>query len=110
MTLSPKQQLYVELLRIILPFLRNRETWRPWNRIRLRSAYAETELIHNLPRCLEKSEFGREDFWWLSNQARVYLKPGVNNIFAHPVASIVKHIFQIVPPEQCEKLDWPGPL
>ncbi len=110
MTLSPKQQHYIELLRIILPFLRNRETWRPWNRIRLRSAYAETELIHNLPRCLEKYEFGPEDLWWLNNQARVYLDHGANNIFDAPVRSIVKSIFQLIPSEQREDLHWPGPL
>lgn len=107
--MSPKQDLYLDLLRIVLPFLRNRETWSIWNRIRFGSAYPEAELIHNLPRCLRDSDFGREDLWRLNVQARNYLKPGARNTLEGPVQAIVKEIFQLVPPDQQGLLVWPGP-
>lgn len=107
--LSEKQRIYLEILKGILPYVRNVETWGLWRRLRFGNAYPEAELVHNLPRCLEEPTFGREDIWWLNAQARNYCQGAADRPCKAEVTRLVRNLFYLVPSELREQLKWDGP-
>jgi hypothetical protein len=72
--MSPKQEIYRDILFWTLPHLRNAASQRWWRRIRDKSAYYESELVHNLPVSMYESEFTDHDIWFLNIQANYYIR------------------------------------
>jgi len=107
--MTQKTMAYVDLLSEVLPYVRNVETWSVWRRLRRGGAYAEAELVHNVPRCLVEPDFGKEDMWWLNRQARNYLQGKTRHALHYVVAAAVRKLFALVPSELRDQLEWEGP-
>jgi len=109
--LNRKQQLYLEILDRILPFLRNIQTHSSWQRFKYGSFYPETELVHNLPRLLVVPEYTEHDIHWLNYQARIFAKDGNNPVhgFYEPVIANIAELFRRVPEPLRAGLKWGGP-
>jgi hypothetical protein len=70
-----KQEIYIEILRLVLPVARNYQTWSRWKRFASApDLYPELELVHNIPPLLEVGEFIRSDVHWLNTQAKMFAK------------------------------------
>jgi hypothetical protein len=111
MEMSPKQTVYQAMLRSTLPHLRNVSTRRWWRRLRDRSAFHESELIHNLPVSIFEPEFVEHDLWFLNFQARAYCErcnPALSLLYPQQVAKI-RELFALVPEHLRVKLQWAGP-
>jgi hypothetical protein len=111
MEMSPKQAVYQEMLRCTLPHLRNVSTRQWWRRLRDRSTYHESELIHNLPVSMYEREFVEHDIWFLNFQARAYCQrctPELSWLYPQQVARI-QELFSLVPEHLRAKLQWSGP-
>lgn len=111
MELSPKQQIYQEMLWWTLPHLRNISAWKWWRRVHDRSARHEAALIHNLPNSMYEPEFVQHDIWFLNVQARAYCEqcsPAQSPLYAQQVARI-RRLFVHVPGHLRSKLEWRGP-
>lgn len=61
MNLTRKQELYLDIMEMLLPAGRNVQTHSTWQRLKNGSLYLETELVHNLPRRLLTPEFTEQD-------------------------------------------------
>src|SRR6185436_3577879 len=99
--MSRKQIIYREMLWWTLPHLRNVSTWHWWNRLRDRSAYYESELVHNLPVSMYEPEFVQHDVWFLNVQARGYYEccsQGISPLYFQHVERF-RELFSLVPPE-----------
>ena len=109
--MTRKQQLYIEILEMMLPFMRNIQTHSAWRRFRYGSFYPEMELVHNLHRILVLPEFTEYDVHWLNSQARIFCKHGNNPIhsFYDSVVACIAELFSLVPESLKDKLVWPGP-
>jgi hypothetical protein len=110
MNITEKQQRYLHILEMVLPYMRGIQTRGLWARIRHGHFYAEAELVHNLPRLLVRPEFGEEDVHWLNMQARIYFKRGRNDFpFREAVCEELEHLFALVPENLQNGLSWKGP-
>jgi hypothetical protein len=108
---SEKQQLYCGMLRDVLPWLRNVQTWGWWSRLRDRSAWWDSELVHNLPVTLLERDFTDHDLWFLNVQARGYCQgcsPRLSPNYDSNVTAI-RRLFAIVPADLRGRLKWSGP-
>jgi hypothetical protein len=111
MALSPKQTIYEEMLRWTLPYVRNVSTRRWWQRLRDRSTYYETELIHSLPVSMYEPNFVEHEVWFLNVQARTYCQEcsaAVSALYPQQVERI-RELFALVPDHLRPKLQWSGP-
>jgi hypothetical protein len=109
--MSPKQQIYKEMLWWTLPHLRNVSTWPWWRRVRDRSVYFEAELIHNLPVSLLEPDFLEHDIWFLNVQARAYAErcsPMISDLYPEQLRRI-RALFDLVPEGLRHQLQWAGP-
>ena len=109
--MSPKQEIYREMLRLSLPWIRNVSSWSWWHRIRDRSAFDEAELVHNLSESLFESDFTDHDIWFLNHQARVYhdhCSPSRSPNY-HRQLELIRELFSLVPPALQSRLNWGGP-
>ncbi len=108
--MSPKQQVYQEMLWWTLPHLRNVSTGSWWRRGKDKSAYFESELIHNLPVSMYEPEFTEHDIWFLNVQAQSYCKncsASISPLYPSQVARI-ERLLALVPSHLVPKLQWPS--
>ncbi len=104
--LTRKQELYIDILELLLPHARNVQTWGMLRRTFYSDLYPELELVHNIPPLLAKGEFCKEDVFWLNTQACNYLEQLRKG--DHPHCSAIKYDIQqlenLVPSELNESL------
>ena len=109
--MTKKQELYQDILRRTSPHLRNVAALPWWRRLRDRSTYFETELLHNLWPSLFEPDFVEHDIWFLNAQAKVYCEEcseRLSPLYADNVKRI-KELFALVPDPFRDKLKWRGP-
>jgi hypothetical protein len=109
--MSPKQEIYREMLRLALPWIRNVSSLPWWRRIRDRSAFYESELVHNLSVSLFEPDFVEHDIWFLNHQARVYhdqCGPSRSPNY-HRQLELIRELFALVPPPLQTRQSWGGP-
>ena len=109
--MSPKQQIYQDMLSWTLPHLRNVASCPWWQRLRDRSAYYEAELVHNLHHSMFEPEFVDHDLWFLNAQARYYCEhcnARISYLYVQQVERI-RALFALVPSHLRGKLKWQGP-
>ena len=108
---SPKQELYLKILEMVLPFMRNIQRHSTWRRATYGSFYLELELVHNLSRCLVTPEFSEQDVFWLNTQARMFVERGGNRThgFNDDITSCISELIVLVPESLQDKLTWHGP-
>lgn len=111
MRIHTKQVLYEDMLRFTLAYLRNQASFSWWRRILDRSAYYETQLIHNLPNSIFKVDFVEHDIWFLNVQAKFYYlncNAKLSPIYNQQIDFLCR-LFEIVPEELRCQLEWDGP-
>lgn len=106
--MSPKQEIYREILWWTLPHIRNVSTQRWWRRLRDRSVYFESELIHNLPVSMYSPEFEDHDIWFLNVQARTYVKECSDQLspLYRAQKERIAQLATLVPAHLAHKLQW----
>jgi hypothetical protein len=105
--MSPKQQVYQEMLRLILPSLRNAQTLPWWRKARDKGSAYDSELIHNLYVSLFEPEFTSHDIHFLNVQARWYYENAKGKAYHYKtVVELISKLMHLVPPDQREKLQW----
>jgi len=110
MSVSEKQKLYLDILDMVLPYLRGVQTHGWWRRIRYGSFYAESELVHNLPRLLLHPDIQERDVHWLNAQARIFVDQGRRDFPFYPmICDDIRKLFELVPSELRKGLIWNGP-
>jgi hypothetical protein len=108
---SRKQEIYRDMLRCGIPWLRSVNCLRPWHRRHRRALYEQAELIHNLYVSILEPEFIDHDVWFLNHQARLYLQnadPRYEYV-VKPNRDAIRELFRLVPDELRHKLEWDGP-
>jgi len=71
--MSRKQQLYINILALVLPHARNIQTQGIVDRFFDPDLYPDLELVHNIPPLLETEELTVYDVYWLNTQAANYM-------------------------------------
>lgn len=71
--MSKKQELYRDILRLVLPYARNVQTWGIFQRLFKINLYPELELVHNIPPLMINTDVTNNDIYWLNYQAFNYL-------------------------------------
>lgn len=110
-TLSPKLVLYRELFSRSLVYLRNLSGRPIYARLKDRSAYFETELIHNLPLSMFVAEFVPHDIHFLNYQAKYYMDKcsiKISPLYPQNVNTF-KNLMDIVPDPLRSDLKWSFP-
>lgn len=74
MKLTKKQEEYINLCELIVPYLRNIQTYSVFKRLSYGSIYRELELIHNLHRLIVDPEITDADIHWFNSQVFQFLK------------------------------------
>jgi len=108
-SMSPKQEVYRELLRSSLIYIRNQESLPFWRRWRDKTVYEEAELIHNLWPSLFDPEFSGHDLWFLNVQAQNYYRKASLSPLYVPHVALIRELFALVPDSLRPQLRWPGP-
>ena len=111
--MSPKQEIYQEMLRHVLPGLRNGYAPRPWWISIRRSPwyYYDAELVHNLWVSLFEEDFIDHDIWFLNVQAKWYYENAKGTQNYRPLCELITELFSLVPTHFHNKLKWrPSPL
>lgn len=109
--MSPKQNVYQEMLRVGLIHLRNvcEQPW--WRRFRDTSAAFESELIHTLWHSPFEPHFGDHDLWFLNNHAKWYFEncsAKLSPWYTHRLG-LFRELFVLVPETYRPRLQWSGP-
>ncbi|QYM93160.1 zinc ABC transporter substrate-binding protein [Dickeya zeae] len=105
-----KQEIYKNILDLVLPYIRNVQSQNAWVRARDRSCYFDVELIHNLSKNILDFDFVDHDIWFLNNQARYYFEKCSDDISPNYTQNVeyIKLLFKIVPDELKSRLSWGG--
>jgi hypothetical protein len=109
--MSRKQEIYRELLRLGLPYLRGVQSLRWWQAARRRAFYEEAQFLHSLYVSILESEFVSHDIWFLNHQARMFLAnadPRHAACYDHH-RRLIRELFTLVPEPLRRNLEWPGP-
>jgi len=107
--MSPKQEIYRELLRTTLPYIRNMQSRPFWRRWRDRTVFEEAELIHNIWPSLFEPEFTDHDIWFLNAHAESYFgEAHFSPLYPQHVA-LIRELFALVPEVLRSRLLWSGP-
>jgi hypothetical protein len=107
--MSPKQEIYRELLRSTLPYIRSYQCLPFWRRWRDTTVYEEAELIHNLWPSLFEPEFTDHDIWFLNVQAASYYQAASSSPLYPRHVALIQELFTLVPDALRPRLQWPGP-
>lgn len=109
--LMKKNEIYVKMLALSLPYIRNVQSLDKKEKGRDMSCYFEAELVHNLTLTLLISEFTEHDIWFLNHQAKYYVEQCNDDISPNYNQHIdyIRRLFKIVPDELKSKLIWVGP-
>ena len=109
--MSPKQEIYQDMLRWALPHLRNYSCGGWWRKLRDRSASYDSELVHNLPVSMFEPEFVAHDIWFLNVQAHTYFErcsQEKSPLYNRQIENI-RSLFDLVPNHLRSELKWDGP-
>ncbi|UTN95540.1 hypothetical protein [Serratia plymuthica] len=107
-----KNDVYLEILQVALPHIRNGTTWRLFYRIKDRSCFYESQLIHSFYILLASEDFNESDMWFLNHHARSYYEEcdsSKSMLYNAQVKSISK-LFLLVPENLKDTLEWRGPV
>lgn len=109
--MSRKQEIYLEILGMVLPLLRNIQGQSRLHRLTSRGFFLDAELVHNLPACLIQAEFTKQDVLWMNTQARMYVEKGnpKNCAFLEEFNILIFELFVLVPDNLRNQLTWVGP-
>lgn len=103
-----KQEIYIQIMEMVLPYLRNLEKNSTSHQPNCGTFYAELELIHNLARCLACPEFTKNDGFWVATQGVIYIKRGRRDIpFYEFVCELIREIDGMVPTEMRQEFKLP---
>lgn len=109
MNISEKQKLYLDILEMVLPYLRGVQTHGFFRRIRYGRFYAESELVHNLPRLILNPEILADDIHWLNTQAKIFYDSGrLDFPFRCAICEDIEKLFKLVPKDLQPMLKWNG--
>lgn len=107
--MSQKQEIYRELLRSTLIYIRNYQSLPFWRRWRDKTVFEEAELIHNVWPSLFEPQFTDHDIWFLNVQAASYFRLAhFSPLYAQHVA-LIRELFTLVPDASRPRLQWAGP-
>jgi hypothetical protein len=109
--MSPKQEIYQEMLRVVFMYVRSVAALPWYRRIGDRSLYCEIDLVHNLTTSMFEDDFVAHDLWFLNWQARHYCEsynPNICPLYLQQI-DLIRRLFQLVPSELREQLKWGGP-
>ncbi|EMO4163681.1 zinc ABC transporter substrate-binding protein [Morganella morganii subsp. morganii] len=106
-----KNEIYVKMLSLSLPYIRNVQSLSDKEKASDSSCYFEAELVHNLMHTLLTSDFSEHDLWFLNNQAKFYFERCNEDISPNYIQHVeyIKLLFGIVPTDLKVKLLWDGP-
>ena len=108
--MSRKQEVYVEIMDVILPYMRNIQRDNLIRRIAHGTFYPELELVHNLGRGLLNEAWTQHDVRWINTQARIYIERGNKTLPFYPkVCSCIIELVDMVPEDLKYLLNWCGP-
>ncbi len=106
-----KNEIYVGMLAVALPYIRNIQSLDGKDKGNDVSCYFEAELIHNLTHTLLIAQFTEHDIWFLNHQSKYYydncnedISPNYNKHIEY-----IRELFKLVPEELKNKLEWTGP-
>ncbi|WP_168428760.1 zinc ABC transporter substrate-binding protein [Erwinia amylovora] len=106
-----KNEIYVKMLALSLPYIRNIQSLDKKEKGRDMSCYFEAELVHNLTHTLLNPDFTEHDIWFLNHQAKYYydkcnddISPNYNQHLKY-----IRELFELVPDTLKVKLSWHGP-
>jgi hypothetical protein len=108
---SRKQEIYKEMLRWGLPYIRDTLAQGGWARLKDRSALLEAQLLHTLPNSILEADFTDNDLWFLNHHARTYLheaSPALCCNYDYH-RQLIAELFRLVPAERRAELKWHGP-
>lgn len=106
-----KNEIYIDMLFWILPYIRNIQSQDKKIKSEDLSCYYESELIHNLPNKILINEFTSSDISFLNYQAKYYYEnctPKISILYSKNI-EYIKMLFDLVPDELKEQLKWLGP-
>lgn len=107
--MSRKQELYLDLLRLSAPIVRNILSKRfVFGRSR-HEAYELSQLTHDLRVSIFEEDFIDHDFWILNVHAKSYFECAQNTASYALVSEILRELFLEVPFHLRHKLKWEGP-
>ena len=97
--LSRKQELYKDILELLLPHARNVQTWGVISRALKSDLYPELEWVHNIPPLMSSDDVDRQDIYWLNTQAKNYLLACEKGERPHSgfVKSNIEELVKLVP-------------
>ncbi|VEA71127.1 Uncharacterised protein [Serratia rubidaea] len=106
-----KNEIYVKMLSLSLPYIRNVQSLDKKDKGRDISCYFEAELVHNIMHTLLISEFVEHDLWFLNNQAKYYFEKCNEDISPNYNQHVeyIRALFKMVPDSLKSKLLWQGP-
>ncbi|WP_337021032.1 zinc ABC transporter substrate-binding protein [Pantoea anthophila] len=107
-----KSEIYVKMLGLALPYIRNLQLIEKKGKILSLSCYLEVELVHNLAVTILDKNFTEHDVWFLNSQAKCYVEKCNEDISPNYNQHLVyiKDLFNLVPDALKSKLTWAGPL
>ena len=106
-----KNEIYLDILSSSLPYLRNIATHSLFRRMKDRSVYYETQLIHSFYLLLAKEHFEGGDIHFLNYHCKDYFdncNQNISMLYDSNIEKISK-LFFIVPEKLKCQLIWNGP-
>lgn len=106
-----KTIVYLNMLKLALPYIRNIQTHRLFRKATDRYCYYEAELVHHLTKSLLNNEIEEHDIHFLNNQAK-YDTDNCNariSLNYDSQVNYIKCLFIMVPADLHGKLNWSDP-
>jgi hypothetical protein len=109
--MSRKQEIYKEMLRWGIPYLRDQQARGAWQRMKDQASLFEAQLLHSLPDSILVADFNENDIWFLNHHAKDYLV-GCNAEISRNYElnrKLIRELFALVPESQRGQMEWSGP-
>ena len=98
---SAKQEIYLSILRSVLPYARNLQTHSWWRKFRQASWYWEMELLQDIWRVLEWEDVREEDVRWINVQCKLYAEACARGQtkLGNGLLRVIRELIELVPEE-----------
>lgn len=106
-----KNDIYIKMLALALPYIRNIQTHSRKVKGNDISCYFEAELVHNLCHSILDENFQEHDIYFLNHQDKYYCEncDDIISLNYNQHLVYINKLFDMIPDNLKEKLIWSGP-
>jgi hypothetical protein len=104
--MTKKQEIYLELMRLCIPYVRNRLSYGIIYGKKRKELFEITNLIHDLYVSILDKEFTDHDVWIINVHMKNYCEKNEETFLYPEIAKLVNKLIESLPVNKKCKIEW----